>query len=463
MARDRGARSARWRPTRWGLRRRVTVSFGLVALLLSLVMSAVTWSLVTPSLLREGRAAALAETAVDAGHLDTRLAGGSSLGQRVLADLPRTDATAAMARVGDRWYASAPTLGPDILPAAFVEAVGEQHVATQRVEVDGALYLAVGMPIAGRSTSFVELYDMTGTQGAVRALLVGLTAATAVTVLIGVAVGRYATQVALRPLSRLNTAAADVARGRLGVRLQHGGDPDLVPLTDSFNRTVTALDHRVVADARFATDVSHELRTPLTTMLNSMQVILNREASLPASLREPVALLADELTRFRVLVTDLLEIARYEAGDQLVRERVLVGDLVRRAADGTARRPVTTVAQDAADLVLPLDKRRLERVVANLVRNAETHGGGCAGVEVTRTATGARVTVDDDGPGVAPALRERVFDRFARGPGADSGGVGLGLAIVLRHVDLHGGTVLAQDRPEGGARFVVDLPADPTD
>jgi two-component system sensor histidine kinase MtrB len=447
--------------SRWGLRRRVVTIFALLSLVLSLVLSVVAWVLVTNSVLRDQRASALAATSIDASQLDARLGVPGITVTTVLDELPRTLATAAIAEVGGRWYASAPTLGTSVLPDELVTLVDDQQAATQRVAVDGSLFLAVGLPVPGRQAALFELFPMDQTEQAVRALSIGLGSAMVVTVTLGVALGWRATRVALRPLERLNSAAADVAAGRLGVRLEHGGDPDLRPLTESFNRTVSALDHRVVADARFASDVSHELRTPLTTMLNSMQVILNRSDTLPASLREPVVILADELARFRRLVTDLLEIARYQAGDELVLDRAVVGDLVRRAADAEAGRPVTHVAEDAGRVTLDVDKRRLERVVANLVRNAEDHGGGCVAVRVERGAGGVRVLVDDAGPGVPPELRERVFDRFSRGAGSTAAGVGLGLSIVLRHVALHGGTVTIEDRPGGGARFVVELPTEP--
>ena len=443
------------------MRRRVTVAFGLLSLVLSLVLSAVAWALVTRSVLSEARAASLAATSVDAGQLEARMAAQGSSAAVALEDLPRTRAVAALANVGERWYASDPTLGPTTLPTELRRAVDAQHVATQRVEVDGTLYLLVGMPVPGRDGTFFELYPMSGPEQAGRALLLGLAAGTVVTVLLGVGLGRVASRVALRPLERLNAAAAAVASGRIGVRLDDADDPDLAALTESFNRTAADLDRRVVADAHFATDVSHELRTPLTTMLNSMQVILHRRGGLPEELDEPVALLAEELTRFRHLVTDLLEIARYEAGDELVLDAVRLGDLVRRAADEEAGRAVTHLGPGADDLVLDVDKRRLERVVANLVRNAEVHGGGCTEVRVERDGDRARILVDDAGPGIPQEQAQRIFDRFTRGQGTSSSGVGLGLAIVLRHVALHGGDVCVVPGPEGGARFVVDLPLGP--
>jgi signal transduction histidine kinase len=434
------------------------VGFGLLALGLSLVLSVVAWVLVSQALVREARAAALTETTLDANQLGDALGSRGTAPAKALDDMPRTQADAAIVFVGQRWFASSPALGPTVLPQPLESAVATGRTATQRVSVDGRLFLAVGMPMRSVKGSFFEMYALSSTVSATRTLSLGLGAATALTVLLGVVVGRSATRVALRPLVRLNTAAAEVASGRFDVRLDDGGDPDLVSITESFNQTVSDLDRRVVADARFAVDVSHELRTPLMTMLNSMQVIRNREDTLPQPLREPVELLADDLDRFRLLVTDLLEVSRHDAGDQLVLDSVVVGDLVRHAADGAAGRPVTRVADDARNLTMVADKRRLERVIVNLVRNAQVHGDGCIDVTVTRHSDVVRITVDDQGPGIPPELRERVFERFARGSTTSSVGVGLGLAIVQRHVELHGGSVAATDGPNGGARLVVTIP-----
>lgn len=266
---------------------------------------------------------------------------------------------------------------------------------------------------------------------------------------------------ALRPLNRLTAAAARLAGGDLSTRVSLVGDPDLDPLANAFNRTSDALERRVRADARFAADVGHELRTPLTSMLNSVALVKNRRAGLPASLLEPVDLLAYDVERFRTLVVDLLEMSRDDAGDNLVLEPVVVADLVGRASARAVSGTPPPVCGDAVDVVQVADKRRLSRVVANLVGNAETHGGGCTGVSVTRTPTGVRITVDDAGPGIGHDLRDRVFERFARGETTERSGTGLGLAIVRRHVELHDGQVSVHSSPAGGARFVVDLPRRP--
>jgi signal transduction histidine kinase len=191
-----------------------------------------------------------------------------------------------------------------------------------------------------------------------------------------------------------------------------------------------------------------------------MALVQNRRAELPPAVLEPLDLLADDLARFRGLVIDLIEISRHDSGAAAHIEQVDIADLVRRAADTAAGRALTEVSASIAGTVVWADKRRLERVVANLVENAERHGGRCSGVQVTRDGDHVVVTVDDEGPGVPTGRRERIFERFARvGGSADDGtGVGLGLAIVARHVQAHGGSVRVEDGPEGGARFVVSLP-----
>ena len=123
-------------------------------------------------------------------------------------------------------------------------------------------------------------------------------------------------------------------------------------------------------------------------------------------------------------------------------------------ADGFGGRPV----------FIDGDKRRLARVMANLVRNATRHGGGLTGVSMERDIGVVRIGIEDDGPGVPPAEREHIFDRFSRGSSAGSrgggSGVGLGLSLVWEDIRLHAGRVWVEDRSDGGsgARFVIELP-----
>ncbi|HET9116550.1 MAG TPA: HAMP domain-containing sensor histidine kinase [Pseudonocardiaceae bacterium] len=272
--------------------------------------------------------------------------------------------------------------------------------------------------------------------------------------------GWWASRRALRPLTELTAAASRVAQGDLQARLPEQSDPDLAPLAATFNATASALEQGVRRDARFAGDVSHELRSPLTTMVNASEVLQRRRAELPATARQAADLLADEVQRFRQMVVDLLEIARLDQDvDKQALETVDLGTLVRSVA---ASRPgeVPIEAEQPPPLVLA-DRRRLDRVVANLLDNAERHGDGPVRVAVLRRQGCVRLEVDDAGPGVPAHLRARVFERFARAAAShrrNDDGTGLGLAVVAQHVRAHGGTAWVEDRPGGGARFVVELP-----
>ncbi|MFI5709303.1 ATP-binding protein [Kribbella sp. NPDC051620] len=470
---------------RFGLRDRVMLAYGLLALGLSGVLALVTWSVVSNYLTNQRISSAIVETTDNANTLHYGLYGLTSscgpvrrLDQEpncgtvvpqspamvmdLVEALPSTDSAAMLMHYDGAWYTMSAKASD--IPADMAESAQGGVKVDRRIVVGGDEVLAVGVPVGRPGEAFFELHPLNRLDNTLRTLKLTLILAAIVTALLGLAVGRLASTVALRPLAKLTQVAAAVARGRLDARLEAENDPDLGGLARSFNQTAAALEKRVIADARFAGDVSHELRTPLMTMMNSMQLIQNHRLELPTSVREPVELLGDDLDRFRQLVVDLLEISRDDGGDQGSRELVRIGDLVRAAADATAGREITEVAPDAADLTMDADKRRLERVIANLVDNAEQHAGGCKGVLVQAGGKGVVIHVDDAGPGIPEADRDRIFERFGRGtpgtpPNPHRTGTGLGLAIVARHVEWHHGTIQATSRPEGGARFIIDLPA----
>ncbi|MFK4088058.1 ATP-binding protein [Kribbella sp. NPDC020789] len=460
------------------LRGRVTIAYGLLALGLSAVLAIVTWSIVSNYLTEQRRESAISQTSDNAAAFRFGLYGASTpctparlrvecdtaeprpgvTVMDVLNSLPTSDSAASMVYVDGVWYSLTGT--PEDLPQDLIQSARMGTTADQRLVVGGQRVLAVGVQLERPGDALFEWHPLSGLDSTLQTLRLTLIAATIATLLVGLAVGRLASTLALRPLAELTKVADAVARGRLDARLDAEQDRDLGGLARSFNQTAANLERRVAADARFAGDVSHELRTPLMTMLNSMQLIQNHRAELPEAVREPVDLLGDDLDRFRRLVIDLLEISRDDGGDRGSREIVRIADLVRAAADTTAGRPITTVEPRAEFLVMQADKRRLERVIANLVENAEDHAGGCKGVTVTPGGLGAVITVDDAGPGIAPEDRDRIFERFGRGETSGRGrGVGLGLAIVARHVQWHQGTIHVTTNPTGGARFIIELPA----
>jgi two-component system, OmpR family, sensor histidine kinase MtrB len=455
-------------------------AFALGALGLSLILSLLTYTLGSTYLIRQREASALRQAFVNARLVQTGLRSSTAVPE--LLDSLETPATSeSVLAYAGRWFASSPLrVGRDEVPAGLRGRVQAGTPARQRYQLHGTPRLAVGVPLPVADAAYFEVFSLEELDRTLGTLTGSLIAAAAVTVLLGVGFGRWASGQVLRPLTEVSQAAHSISQGRLDTRLEPMPDADLRVLVASFNDMADALEQRIQRDARFASDVSHELRSPLTTLATVVAVLHDRRAELPGPFRETVDLLRAEVARFQHMVLDLLEISRVDAGvAALALEEVRPAELVRQAV-GTARtatrgqpppgpaaptRPPPEVAVDdqAAGLVIQADKRRLERVVANLVDNAEAHGGGLAGISLVGAGDRVRLLVDDAGPGVAEADRSQIFERFSRAPPAagarrDRGGVGLGLALAAEHVRLHGGRIWVEERPGGGARFVVELP-----
>jgi signal transduction histidine kinase len=171
-----------------------------------------------------------------------------------------------------------------------------------------------------------------------------------------------------------------------------------------------------------------------------------------------------QLATFRATLDDLLELARLD--DQTLLDEqppVVVGELVREVLSATGRPGSLLAADEDGRTVVAGDKRGLERAVRNLLDNADRHAGGACCVRVERRDRSVILTVDDAGPGVPTEDRERVFERFVRGPRAARGslpGAGLGLAIVAETATKHGGAAWCSASPCGGARMAMSLPAE---
>jgi signal transduction histidine kinase len=253
-------------------------------------------------------------------------------------------------------------------------------------------------------------------------------------------------------------AARHITAGDLTARLDPSTEPDLENLTISFNQMVDQLALRLDRDRRFAADVSHELRSPLQTLAAAASVLSRRRDRLDARTAQAAGLIADEAARFETLVTDLLELSKGEQPPDLT--PTPIADLVRQMLKARGLPPEIVQADEAG--VWNVDRRRFEQMVANLVDNAQRHGGGVVAVRLGSDGDMRFVEVDDEGPGVPPQDRIAIFDRFVRGRTAsargDSDGTGLGLALVARHALAHGGRVFVTDRPGGGARFRVEFP-----
>jgi len=235
----------------------------------------------------------------------------------------------------------------------------------------------------------------------------------------------------------------------------------LVPIRESLTNQRTALRRQ----REFAADASHELRTPLTVIRSSVEHLQRHRDEPVAAVGDALEDIDDEVRHMTSIVEDLLLLARSDSG-AIALEHVPV-DLGDVAADGASAlgKPATDrgihVVVDPQPAVVAGDPARLRQLVMILVDNAIRHSptDGRVGVAVRSNGAGASLVVEDDGPGIRPEDLPHVFERFYRAPGAPGGGTGLGLAIAAWIVDRHGGRIEVANRAEGGARFVVDLPA----
>jgi len=446
------------------LRWRVALTLGLGSLLVTSALAITIWNLTSGYMLRQREQSGVRQAEVNARLVDESLRSGSDGLNELLTGLTTgPDTTVLLFRPG-QVLTSGRQVDTAVLPGPLLDLGRDGVPAAQRIIVDGIPVLAVTLPITSADGVYVELAPLMQLDRAFRFLSGVLMAGTVVSGLLGVALGSWAGRRALRPLTELTSAASRIAGGDLRARLPTQTDPDLTPLATTFNATADALEQRVVKDARFAGDVSHELRSPLTTMVNAAAVLHRRRAEVPGTAGKALELLTSEVDRFARMVVDLLEISRtdQEADDPTL-EPIDMSVLVANVVAARPGRPVAVEADPAAHVLG--DRRRLDRVVANLLDNAERHAGGAVRVAVTAVGDVVRLEVDDAGPGVPPELRDRIFDRFHRGARAGSRGgdtgSGLGLALVAQHVQRHGGTVWVQERPGGGARFVVELPETP--
>jgi signal transduction histidine kinase len=447
----------------------VTVAFALGALALSTILSALTYGLVRNNLVQQREESAITQAFVNArvARDGLRAPGGGAL-SRVLSSLESPGRGGVVLHVEDRWFANSLVVGSDLLPTDLRATVAAGDPAQQRFANAGEPWLAVGVPLPRVKAEFFEAFSLSEVERTLDVLGYSLAGAALLTTMAGAAVGRWASARVLRPLGNVSDAAAAIAGGSLETRLDAPDDKDLAPLAESFNSMVDALAERIRRDARFASDVSHELRSPLTTLSTSLDVLQTHRHELGDRSRSALDLLGADVRRFHRMVEDLLEISRFDAGvAELALEQVDVPELVRQALGRAGDWVPLRVEGDAGGAVILGDKRRLERVVANLVENASAYGGGAVAVVVERDDGVVRLHVDDAGAGVPPEERTKVFERFFRGSASGRRGTGdgsgLGLALVAEHVRLHGGRVWVEDAPggSGGARFVVELPAAP--
>ena len=277
------------------------------------------------------------------------------------------------------------------------------------------------------------------------------------------------------PVARAARGAQLLSTGRLDQRLAVHGQDEIAALTTSFNEMAASLQDKMreleelsQVQRQFVSDVSHELRTPLTTIRMAADLLYDVREQLESAASRSAELLQSQLGRFESLLADLLEISRYDANAAtLEAEPVDVCDVVRQSADiaqQLAERRGTRIQfrLPGEQCLAEMDRRRVERILRNLLCNAVEHGEGRDVVVTAATDRDAvAVVVRDFGVGLAPGEEHLVFDRFWRADPArarTTGGTGLGLAIALEDARLHGGWLEAWGRPARGSVFRLTLP-----
>jgi signal transduction histidine kinase len=457
---------------RIGLRARITIAFAVAALVMSAVLAVATLGLTRQNLLDQRESNAAAQTYQNAETVSRQLPATTTTGEPaanpadVLASLQTPTGSNPVLLVGDRWFPLNPEFGEDVIPAELRDMVRTGQPARMRFDLNGTTQLAVGVPVPSIDGAYFEIVSLGELENTLESISISLLAASLLATLAGAGVGWWAARRVLRPLRGIGEAAHAIATGRFETRVEASDDVDLAPLAASFNEMAEVLEERIDRDARFASNVSHELRSPLMTLAASIEVLENQRDDMPDRAKAALDLMVADIERFRQLVEDLLEISRFDAGVMhLDLEEVRADELIMHAVAASTDVDVPVdIDADLAGVVVKADKRRLSRVVANLLDNAAKYGNGATRVELRKAGTAVLIAVEDDGPGVSADDRDNIFLRFNRGTSAGHrrgiDGVGLGLALVAEHVRLHGGSVWVEDRTgaQPGARFVIELP-----
>jgi two-component system sensor histidine kinase MtrB len=388
------------------------------------------------------------------------------------------------------WVSSLDRSAP-LPPSALIKDVqAEQTAAETTGKAESLLYLTpTALTLAGKQTEpaiaigaplgyWYQLYFTFPLSEEQQSLQLVQTA------LVGVGIGLLALLAAIAwlvtrwvvlPIRHAARAAQRLSAGRLEERMPVGGADDLGALATSFNDMAASLHEKLrqleelsKAQRQFVSDVSHELRTPMTTIRMAAEVLHESREQLDPAAARSAELLQSQTERFEVLLTDLLEISKHDANVAMLdAEPADICDIVRGSADDAQQLAERRGCRiefrlPAQACVADVDRRRVERILRNLLVNAVEHGEG---KDVVVTVAGdsdtVAVAVRDHGVGLGPGEEQLVFERFWRADPArarTTGGTGLGLAIALEDARLHGGWLQAWGERGRGSVFRLTVP-----
>ena len=368
----------------------------------------------------------------------------------------------------------------DVISPDLERMVQGGVIASQISTSRGTTYMVVGQPVFTPNWTYpqVELYYAIPMETAVNVSkdfrttmpLIGGLLVLLLTILVV-----FVTRLVARPVRQAAQTAQRLSAGLLDQRMTVKGEDELALLADAFNQMAANLQRQIVRleemsrlQRRFTSDVSHELRTPLTTVRMAADLLHSQRDQFDPAVARSAELLQTELDRFEELLSDLLEISRFDAGFAMLEaEPTDMVALVRRVSErlgSVAHRCGTQISVVTPELpvIAEIDSRRIERVLRNLVDNAIDHSEAKPVVITLGCDTKAvAITVRDHGMGLKHGEAKLVFNRFWRSDPSrarQTGGTGLGLSISIEDARLHGGWLEAWGEPGEGAQFRLTLP-----
>jgi two-component system sensor histidine kinase MtrB len=334
--------------------------------------------------------------------------------------------------------------------------------------------IVVGAPL-GNWYQLYYFFPLDNEQQTLQLVQTTLIGAGIALVLLLAAIASLVTRWVVLPVRHAARAAQRVAAGRLEERMAVGGKDDLGSLASSFNDMAASLQEKLQeleelskAQRQFVSDVSHELRTPMTTIRMAAEILFESREQLDPAAARSAELLQSQIERFETLLTDLLEMSRHDANvATLDAELADISDIVRRSADDAQQLAERRGCRiefrlPAQACMAEVDRRRVERILRNLLVNAVEHGEGRdVVVTVAADRDTVAIAVRDHGVGLSPGEEQLVFERFWRADPSRArtvGGTGLGLAISLEDARLHGGWLQAWGEKGRGSVFRLTVP-----
>ena len=368
---------------------------------------------------------------------------------------------------------------PPDLRKAVQESGKDQYWASTVIPVgtEDRPGIAVGNKVTFNGTVYelYLIYDLNTAQQTLDEIQSVLWAGGAVLVLMIGAIAWYVTRNVVSPVSHAAVVSEKLAAGQLQERMVVKGEDEVARLGASFNHMAASLQEQITQLAtlsqmqqRFVSDVSHELRTPLTTVRMAAEVLYDARHDFDPINKRSAELLYNQVERFQSLLSDLLEISRFDAGVAMLDAEPedimqVIAHVIEGAAPVAAEYGSDIILRGPADgIVVEMDSRRIDRILRNLILNAVEHGEGKpVTITVAANQTAVGVAVRDQGIGMTPAEAARVFDRFWRADPArarTTGGSGLGLSIAMEDTKLHNGWLQAWGNKGSGANFRLTVP-----